>query len=137
MQLCYNLYIGDSVLDEEKKEPVEESKPGKVDISRLLAIVPSAAELRVEKKVLQEKRIRIRFDRSLVKPVAIVPTSIARELDIKTGDAVEIVVAGKKKAVFTAQVEDRGENVVIVYPAELEKQGVADNSIATIRKVKA
>jgi bifunctional DNA-binding transcriptional regulator/antitoxin component of YhaV-PrlF toxin-antitoxin module len=137
MQLCYNLYIGDSVLDEEKKEPVEESKPGKVDISRLLAIVPSAAELRVEKKVLQEKRIRIRFDRSLVKPVAIVPASIARELDIKTGDAVEIVVAGKKKAVFTAQVEDRGENVVIVYPAELEKQGVADNSIATIRKVRA
>jgi bifunctional DNA-binding transcriptional regulator/antitoxin component of YhaV-PrlF toxin-antitoxin module len=125
------------VLDEEKKEPVEESKPGKVDISRLLAIVPSAAELREEKKVLREKRIRIRFDRSLVKPVAIVPTSIARELDIKTGDAVEIVVAGKKKAVFTAQVEDRGENVVIVYPAELEKQGVADNSIATIRKVKA
>jgi bifunctional DNA-binding transcriptional regulator/antitoxin component of YhaV-PrlF toxin-antitoxin module len=124
------------VLDEEKKEPVEESKPGKVDISRLLAIVPSAAELRGEKKVLQEKRIRIRFDRSLVKPVAIVPTSIARELDIKTGDAVEIVVAGKKKAVFTAQVEDRGENVVIVYPAELEKQGVADNSIATIRKAK-
>lgn len=125
------------MLDEEKKEPVEESKPGKVDISRLLAIVPSAAELREEKKVLREKRIRIRFDRSLVKPVAIVPTSIARELDIKTGDAVEIVVAGKKKAVFTAQVEDRGENVVIVYPAELEKQGVADNSIATIRKVKA
>jgi len=125
------------VFDEEKKEPVEESKPGKVDISRLLAIVPSAAELREEKKVLQEKRIRIRFDRSLVKPVAIVPASIARELDIKTGDAVEIVVAGKKKAVFTAQVEDRGENVVIVYPAELEKQGVADNSIATIRKVKA
>lgn len=125
------------MLDEEKKEPVEESKPGKVDISRLLAIVPSAAELRVEKKVLQEKRIRIRFDRSLVKPVAIVPASIARELDIKTGDAVEIVVAGKKKAVFTAQVEDRGENVVIVYPAELEKQGVADNSIATIRKVRA
>ena len=125
------------MFDEEKKEPVEESKPGKVDISRLLAIVPSAAELREEKKVLQEKRIRIRFDRSLVKPVAIVPASIARELDIKTGDAVEIVVAGKKKAVFTAQVEDRGENVVIVYPAELEKQGVADNSIATIRKVKA
>jgi bifunctional DNA-binding transcriptional regulator/antitoxin component of YhaV-PrlF toxin-antitoxin module len=125
------------VLSEEKKEPVEESKPGKVDISRLLAIVPSVAELREEKKVLQEKRIRIRFDRSLVKPVAIVPTSIARELDIKTGDAVEIVVAGKKKAVFTAQVEDRGENVVIVYPAELEKQGVADNSIATIRKARA
>jgi bifunctional DNA-binding transcriptional regulator/antitoxin component of YhaV-PrlF toxin-antitoxin module len=125
------------VLDEEKKEPVEESKPSKVDISRLLTIVPSAAELREEKKVLQEKRIRIRFDRSLVKPVAIVPTSIARELDIKTGDAVEIVVAGKKKAVFTAQVEDRGENAVIVYPAELEKQGVADNSVATIRKAKA
>jgi bifunctional DNA-binding transcriptional regulator/antitoxin component of YhaV-PrlF toxin-antitoxin module len=122
--------------EEEKKEHVEGSKSSKVDISRLLAIVPSAAELREEKKVLQEKRVRIRFDRSLVKPITIVPTSIARELDIKTGDTVEIVVAGKKKALFTAQVEDRGENVVIVYPTELEKQGVADNSIATIRKVK-
>lgn len=123
------------VVSSEKPQPTEHAyKSSKADISKILAIIPSATELKRERKVLQEKRIRIKFDRNLTGSLAKIPVHIANELGIKSGDVVEIVVAGKKKAVFTAEVVDTGENVVIVYPADLERQGVSDNSIATIRK---
>lgn len=120
-----------------KPEQTPPEEPKKVDISKLLAIVPSASELKSEKKVLSEKRIRIKYDKSLDKPIARIPVVVANELGIKNGDQVEIVVAGKKKAYFTAEVVEGNENIVVVYPEDLEKQGVADNSIATIRRVKA
>ncbi len=120
-----------------KPEQTPPEEPKKVDISKLLAIVPSASELKSEKKVLSEKRIRIKYDKSLDKPIARIPVVLANELGIKNGDQVEIVVAGKKKAYFTAEVVEGSENIVVVYPEDLEKQGVADNSIATIRRVKA
>ncbi|MGC8982443.1 MAG: hypothetical protein ACP5KA_01610 [Desulfurococcaceae archaeon] len=112
-----------------------EEKP-KVDVSKLVAVVPPASEVLGKKqKQLTEKRVRIRFDRSLNKPIAKVPTKLAEELGIKKDDLVEIVVAGKKKARFTAELIDSPDaNIVWVYPGELEKQGVADNSIATIRR---
>lgn len=126
------LMRGVQSLDLEKPE----EKTG-VDISKLLAIIPPASEvLKKEQKTLSEKRIRIKFDKTLVKPVAKISSVIAHELGIKNGDYVEIVVAGKKKTKLIAEVIDSPDvNVVVVYPEELEKQGVADNSIATIRKV--
>jgi len=127
-------------LSEEAKREEGVAKESKVDISKLVAIIPPASEVLGKKKeaVLPEKRVRIRFERGLDKPIARIPSSIAQLLGVKSGDLVEVVVAGKKKAVFTAEVVESkpGEEVVYVYPAELEKQGVADNSIATIRKIK-
>ncbi len=122
--------------EESHKENIKESK---IDVSKLIAIIPPASEILGKKKEsIPEKRIRIRFDRSLNKPVARVPSTIAQLLGVKSGDTVEIVVAGKKKATFMAELIEAkpGEEVVYVYPADLEKQGVADNSIATIRKVR-
>ncbi|MEM4718209.1 MAG: hypothetical protein QXE81_05570 [Desulfurococcaceae archaeon] len=124
-------------MQEEKHSTSAKENKQKPDISKLLAIIPSAAELRGGKKTLAEKRIRIRYDRSFSKPIAKIPVHVASELDIKPGDQVEIVVAGKRKVTLTADLYETKENTVIVHPAELEKQGVADNSIATIRKVKA
>ncbi|MCC6024844.1 MAG: hypothetical protein LM555_00915 [Desulfurococcaceae archaeon] len=127
-------------MSEEAKREEGVAKESKVDISKLVAIIPPASEVLGKKKeaVLPEKRVRIRFERGLDKPIARIPSSIAQLLGVKSGDLVEVVVAGKKKAVFTAEVVESkpGEEVVYVYPAELEKQGVADNSIATIRKIK-
>lgn len=123
------------VVSTDKPPPTEHvHKSSKADISKILAIIPSATELKREKKVLQEKRIRIKFDRNLTGPLAKIPVHIANELGIKSGDLVEVVVAGKKKVIFTAEVVDTGENVVAVCPADLERQGISDNSIATIRK---
>lgn len=127
-------------MSEEAKREEGVAKESKVDISKLVAIIPPASEVLGRKKeaVLPEKRVRIRFERGLDKPIARIPSSIAQLLGVKSGDLVEVVVAGKKKAVFTAEVVESkpGEEVIYVYPAELEKQGVADNSIATIRKIK-
>jgi hypothetical protein len=127
-------------LSEEARREEGVAKESKVDISKLVAVIPPASEVLGKKKeaVLPEKRVRIRFERGLDKPIARIPSSIAQLLGVKSGDLVEVVVAGKKKAVFTAEVVESkpGEEVIYVYPAELEKQGVADNSIATIRKIK-
>lgn len=107
----------------------------KVDISKLVSIIPPASELFKKERKLSEKRIRIRFDSSLSPDIAKVPSALAKLLDIKDKDAVEIVVAGRKKFRLQAAVfESQEENVVFVPPAEFEKNGVADNSIATIRK---
>ena len=128
-------------MSEETSRGEEATGETKVDVSKLVAIIPPASEIigkKREKSTIIEKRIRIRFDRSLDKPIARIPSSIAQLLSIKNGDAVEIVVAGRKKAVFTAEVFEAKpeEEAVYIYPGELEPQGVSDNSIATIRKVK-
>lgn len=118
----------------EKQEKTRSSKAE--DILKLVSIIPQASELRSEKKILHEKRIRIRFNRELDKPIAKIPVNIANELGIKNGDLIEIIVAGKKKTIFTVEIVESSENHVLVYPVELEKQGISDNSIATIRKAR-
>ncbi|MEM4481901.1 MAG: hypothetical protein QXK88_05690 [Desulfurococcaceae archaeon] len=122
--------------DEEIPEQAAGSEKSKLDISKLISIIPPVSELRGEKKVISEKRIRIRFDRSLDRPIARVPSQVAKELGVRNGDVVEVVVAGKKKTILKAEVIESGENAVAVYPGDLERQGVSDNSIATIRKSK-
>ena len=129
-------------MSEETPGEGEATRETKIDVSKLVAIIPPASEIigkkREKESIITEKRVRIRFDRSLDKPIARVPSSIAQLLGIKNGDVVEIVVAGRKKAIFTAEVFEAKleEGVVYVYPGELEPQGVSDNSIATIRKAK-
>jgi bifunctional DNA-binding transcriptional regulator/antitoxin component of YhaV-PrlF toxin-antitoxin module len=116
---------------EEKKEEVVK----KVDIKKLVSIIPPASELRRKQKVLREKRIRIKYDESLPEGSARVPKDLASMLGIKDGDMIEIVVAGRKKFLFKAEIiEETGTNIVYCYPEELRENGVADNSIATLRK---
>jgi antitoxin component of MazEF toxin-antitoxin module len=107
----------------------------KPDISKLASIVPPASELKKKEKILSEKRLRVKYDESLKEPIAKIPKPIAGMLGIKDGDSVEVVVAGRKKFVFKAVIiESQEENTIYVYPEELKINGVADNSIATLRK---
>jgi len=107
----------------------------KPDISKLVSIVPPASELKKKEKILSEKRLRVKYDESLKEPIAKIPKPIAGMLGIKDGDSVEVVVAGRKKFMFKAVViESQEENTIYVYPEELKINGVADNSIATLRK---
>jgi len=119
----------------EQKPVAQEGEAKKIDIKKLVSIVPPASELRKREKILKEKRIRIRFDESLPEGAAKVPKDLARMLGIKEGDKIEIVVAGRKKFVFTATlIDEEGTNLVYVYPEDLKEKGVSDNSIATLRK---
>jgi len=107
----------------------------KPDISKLVSIVPPASELKKKEKILSEKRLRVKYDESLKEPIAKIPKPIAAMLGIKDGDSVEVVVAGRKKFMFKAVIiESQEENTIYVHPEELKINGVADNSIATLRK---
>ncbi|MEM4528400.1 MAG: hypothetical protein QXS23_04335 [Desulfurococcaceae archaeon] len=110
----------------------------KMDISKLVSIIPPASEVlgRKEQKTM-EKRVRLRFDKSIDTSIAKLPSSLAKMLGIHDNEDVEVIIAGKKKFTLKAQLFDSTDvNTVHVNPAEFEKQGVADNSIATIRKAR-
>jgi predicted molibdopterin-dependent oxidoreductase YjgC len=101
-------------------------------IDKILDFIPSASQLKETRKVLREKRVRIRYDNELDEEEARISTRLARELGIK--DYLEIVVAGKKRFAFRALIEDDvEENVVYVNGDLMEEHGIADNSIATVR----
>jgi len=101
-------------------------------IDKILDFIPSASQLKETRKVLREKRIRIRYDDDLDEEEARISSKLARELGIR--DYLEIVVAGKKRFAFKAIIEDDvEENIVYVNGDLMEEHGIADNSIATIR----
>lgn len=124
-------------MSQEKKE-TGEAKESKIEISKLLAVVPPASELKKKETSIKEKRIRVQHDPSVDPSKLKIPSELAKLLGVKDGDTVELVVAGKKKFTYTAQVfESNDLNVVIAHPDELVKNGVANNSIATVRKARA
>ncbi|MEB3757722.1 MAG: hypothetical protein GSR76_02570 [Desulfurococcales archaeon] len=101
-------------------------------IDKILDLIPSASQLKETRKVLREKRVRIRYDDELDEEEARISSRLARELGIK--DYLEIVVAGKKRFAFKAIIEDDvEENIVYVNGDLMEEHGIADNSIATVR----
>jgi len=115
-----------------------EDKPAskkKIDVAKLLSIIPPASELKRKEIKLKEKRIRVRYDESLPPNTIRLSKQLAQLLRINEGDLVEIVVAGRHKFIYNALVIDEGNvNEVHCNPEELKERGVADNSIATIRK---
>lgn len=125
------------IKEKEKTAPEQkEAQPARrVDIKKLVSIVPPASELKRKQKLLKEKRVRIKYDESLPEGASKIPKDLARALGINDGDKIEIVVAGKKKFIFTASIiDEEGTNTVYCYPEELRENGVADKSIATLRK---
>ncbi len=107
----------------------------KIDVTKLLSIIPPASELKRKEIKLKEKRIRVRYDESLPPNTIKLSKQLAQLLGINEGDLVEIVVAGRHKFIYNALVIDEGNvNEVYCNPEELKERGVADNSIATIRK---
>lgn len=117
--------------DEVKKEALVK----KTDVSKLVSIIPPASELFKKEKVISEKRIRVKYDQSLPEDQLKIHKDLATMLGLKQGDSVELVVAGKKKLVFKAVIADNvDQEVVFCNPNILVKNGVADNSIVTVRK---
>ncbi len=113
----------------------EEVQRKKVDVSKLVSIIPPASELRRKEVRVREKRIRVRYDDALAVGAVKLSKELAKMLGINEGDKVEIVVAGRHKFIYTAVLTDEGGiNEVYCNPEELRERGVADNSIATIRK---
>lgn len=81
---------------------------------------------------LKELRRKIIYDESLRPGEAAVPKNLKEELEIE--DTVEIVVAGKKRLTFKVKEIESGVERVLVCPEDMKTLGIADNSIATIRR---
>lgn len=81
---------------------------------------------------MKELRRRIIYDESLRPGEAAVPKNLKEELEIE--DTVEIVVAGKKRLIFKAKEVETDVERVLVCPDDMKTLGIADNSIATIRR---
>lgn len=104
----------------------------KMDVKALVAVVPPATSLFSRQKVLQEKRIRVRYGEVEENQIKINP-QLASQLGIT--DTAVLVVAGKKKFAMSVIIDESVPmDIVIVNPQLMKDNGVADNSIATIRK---
>ncbi|MDP8003405.1 MAG: hypothetical protein ACP5I6_04165 [Caldisphaera sp.] len=110
-------------------------KLGKADISKALSVIPPATSLKGKGKKISEKRIRISYDSSLEKGEAKISKKLAQDLGIQK--ELELVIAGKKKFVMKAVIDEgiKDDNKVFANPDEMKDEGIADNSIATVRAV--
>ena len=111
----------------------EEKEAEKKDIKALVAVIPPADALKRRETKVREKRIRVRYKEGLNPENAMINTSTAKQLGI--GDKLEVVVAGRHKFVFNAVLSDEvPPNEVWCNPELLQDEGIADNTIATVRK---
>lgn len=102
----------------------------KRDIKAFLSVIPPAEALRKQKKPPQEKRVKLRYNPSVKSGSVHVNPELARELSL--GESAEISVHGRK--VKLKVVVDEGVPFGEVWSsAELKSQGIADNSIVTLR----
>ncbi|MCX8199663.1 MAG: hypothetical protein N3E36_06565 [Sulfolobales archaeon] len=107
----------------------------KLDIVKLLTIVPPASELKQAKAKVVERRVRVIYDDQLSKDVVRISQELASEIGVSEGDLVEVVVGGKKKFMYKVLIASGIQfNTVLCNSEELKLNGVANNSIATIRR---
>ncbi len=110
-------------------------KQEKVDIKKLLSVIPPPAALfSKQKQRIREKRIRLRYDQSIRADEAKISSSLARELGIK--EYIEISVTGKKRFKLRAVISDSiPPDSVYINPEPAKRFGISDNSICTVRAV--
>jgi len=115
-------------------ESREVGQERKLDIKKLVAVVPPPTVL-ASKKVVQarEKRIRLRYAPDVEPDKAKICSRLAKELGIV--DFVEMTVAGKKRFRFRVVIDDSVPyDYIFVNPDLMRQNGVADNSMCTIRR---
>ncbi len=109
----------------------------KINVRDTLKIIPPPSMLKAQtKKRTSEKRIRIRYLRDISENNAKISPKLASELGLGEDETIEIVVAGKKKFTFTPIIDESiPVNEVWVNEDLLKINGIADNSIATVKRV--
>lgn len=105
----------------------------KIDVKRLLSVIPPPAELLARRRgSVREKRVRLRYDPGVGEAEAKLSPTLARELGVN--QYVDVAVAGKKRFRLRAVIVDGiSDDVVHVNPELMKRSGVADNSICTVR----
>lgn len=117
-------------VEQVKEEEVYPQK--KMDVKTLVAIVPPASSLFSKQRILQEKRIRVRYGDIEENQIKINP-QLASQLGIT--DKAVLVIAGKKRFAMNVLIDESVPMDVVIANSQLMKDnGVADNSVATLRK---
>ena len=130
--------------EEERKEQAggeaeeqEELPRRKIDVRAALAMIPPASQLLGKEKKARERRVRLRFHDELKKGLAKISPALYKELGGE-GEYIEVVVAHRHKFRYRVELDEEvPENEVWVNGSDLPEYGVSDNTIATVRLVKA
>ena len=114
------------------EQPSEGERKKKRDIRSILQMIPPASQLFGEEKKVRERRVRMKFHDELKEGIAKMNPQLARELGIQ--DKVEVVVAHRPRYVFSVALDEEVPvNEIWVNGEKLREDGVADNSIVTVR----
>jgi len=112
----------------------EKQEEKKLDIKALVAVIPPASSLGKE-KVKRERRIRVRALPDVKEGFAKINPTLAKELGVTA--VLEVVVARKRKLKLTAIIDENVPvNEVWCNLEQLKEEGIANNSIATVRAAK-
>jgi hypothetical protein len=115
----------------------EEGEGGpRISIIDTLKVIPPPSMLRESKKrQILEKRIRVRRAENVEEGKARISPLLAREIGV-SDDMVEIVVAGRKSIQLSPVIDEKvPQNEVWVNAEMLKTLGIADNTIATIKRI--
>lgn len=124
--------------NEDAKTTISESSEAqkeKIDVKKLIAVIPPPTMLysRQRQTQISEKRIRLRYDPDTPADQAKISPRLAKELGIK--EYVEVTVAGRKRFRFRAVIDDNvSYDCILVNPDLMRQNGIADNSICTVRR---
>jgi len=123
--------------EEAKKQQEQEELPRKkIDVRSALALIPPASQLLGREKKQRERRVRLRFHDELKEGIAKVSPELLKE--IGEGEYIEIVVAHRHKFRYRVEKDDSvPPNEVWVNGAKLPEYGVSNNTIVTVRTIKA
>jgi len=123
--------------EEAKKQQEQEELPRKkIDVRSALALIPPASQLLGREKKQRERRVRLRFHDELKEGIAKVNPELLRE--IGEGEYIEIVVAHRHKFRYRVEKDDSvPPNEVWINGAKLPEYGVSNNTIVTVRTIKA
>ncbi len=104
----------------------------KKDVKQLVAVIPPASEVfsQGRRRVL-ERRVRVRLSETIPEDILQVSKKLAGELGIKEG--AQLSVSGKKFVLKVLLSEELPENEVRANEEFMRRNGVADNSMATVR----
>lgn len=118
-----------------KEEEIELEEGAKVDIKKLVSIVPPPSSLfSRQRSGIREKRLRLKYDPNVREGEIKISSVLAREMGVK--EYIEITVAGRKRFRLKAIIVDELDaNYVSVNPDQMKHLGISDNSICTIRPI--
>ncbi len=128
----------DVVEETRQEKPAEEQElpRKKIDVRSALAMIPPASQVLGRQKKQRERRVRLRFAEGVKEGIALVNPELLKE--IGEAEYVEVVVAHRHRFRYRVVVDEKvPPNEIWVNGEKLPEYGISDNSIATVRPVKA